>query len=126
MIQIFIWLYTILSWSGVFRGYYWLLALHEVIARKHSSSQHGQGLKSFLAEFHIEPHSFIDDLKPWLSGDYVHKVVIEDGRFILHLLNGTMNVYKIDDCTINQVEKVCADLIQKGVIVEKYCEDKNG
>ena len=65
-------------------------------------------------------NSFIDDLKPWLSGDYIQKAVIEeDGRFTLYLLNGTMNIYKIDDCTKDQVEQVCADLIQKGITVER-------
>jgi len=65
-------------------------------------------------------NSFIDDLKPWLSGDYISKAVIEsEGRFTLYLVNGTMNLYKIDDCTKNQVEKVCEELIQKGIVVER-------
>ena len=65
-------------------------------------------------------NSFIDDLKPWLSGGYISKAVIESkGLFTLYLVNGTMNIYKIDDCTRNQVEQVCEELSQKGIFVER-------
>jgi len=64
-------------------------------------------------------NSFIDEIKPWLSGDYISKAeIVDEGRFTLHFLNGTMNVYKIDNCTKNQVEKICEDLIEKGIVVE--------
>jgi hypothetical protein len=39
------------AWSCISLGYYWIPALQEVIARKHSLSQHGQDLKNILAEF---------------------------------------------------------------------------
>ena len=65
-------------------------------------------------------NKFIDDLQPWLSSNFISKAVIEtEGRFTLYLVNGTMNIYKIDDCNKHQVEEVCENLIQKGIVVER-------
>ena len=63
--------------------------------------------------------SFLAELKPWLSGNFIHKATSDPGgQFTLHFLDGTKNVYQIDDCTKPQVEKICADLKKEGIAVE--------
>ena len=63
--------------------------------------------------------SFLEELKPWLSGSYIRKATSEaEGRFTLHFLDGTKNVYQVDDCSAHHVKEICDNLKKEGVIVE--------
>ena len=63
--------------------------------------------------------SFLEELKPWLTDSYVRKAAIEKGgRFTLYFLDGTKNVYQVDDCSMKQVKEICSNLEKEGVAVE--------
>lgn len=64
-------------------------------------------------------NEFMEELKPWLDKAYIKKAFVnEDGRFVLIFLDGMKNVYHIDDCNRNQIEKVLKDLAARGVPTE--------
>lgn len=63
-------------------------------------------------------NDFMEEIKPWLDGDYIREAFIDDkDRFILLFRDGMKNVYHIDDCNREQVEKVLKDLEKKGIKV---------
>ena len=38
-------------------------------------------------------HDFMEELNPWLDGDHIRSAELaEDGRFIIHFLDGMKNV----------------------------------
>lgn len=62
---------------------------------------------------------FIETLRPWLSGDYIHRARIdEEGRFVLLFSDGGQRVFQIDDCTRSQVEDVAEEMRRSGIQVE--------
>ncbi len=64
-------------------------------------------------------NDFMEELRPWLDGDHVHRARIDEhGHLVLHFLDGTKNVYQLDDCSRQQVEKVLADLKRHGIRVD--------
>ena len=63
-------------------------------------------------------NDFMDELKPWLDADHIRSAEVDDnGRMIIHFMDGMKNVYAIDDCNKEQVQKVLADLKKKGIPV---------
>lgn len=59
---------------------------------------------------------FLEELKPWLDKDHIRKAEIDEkGHFILHFLDGMKNVYNIDDCNREQINKILKDLKGKGI-----------
>jgi hypothetical protein len=65
-------------------------------------------------------NDFMQELAPWLSGDYIREVYLdENGHVVLLFLDGVRNAYHIDDCTELQVKLMLEDLKKKGVPVKK-------
>ncbi len=65
-------------------------------------------------------NEFMQSLKPWLDSNYIRKAHLdEQGRFILDFNDGVKNVYRIDDCSREQLRQVMKDLKQKGIPVEE-------
>jgi hypothetical protein len=63
-------------------------------------------------------NDFIEEVKPWLDRDHIRRAEVdEQGRVILHFLDGMKNVYQVDDCNRVQVDKVLDDLRKKGIEV---------
>jgi hypothetical protein len=61
---------------------------------------------------------FVSSLKPWLSDDYIREAGLDDnGNFYLLFMDGVKNVYKIDDCTKDQLVDLLSDLKNKGIDV---------
>lgn len=61
-------------------------------------------------------HDFIRSIKPWLSENYIRKAHINpDGDFVLDFTDGVRNIYRIDDCSKDQLMAVLSDLKEKGV-----------
>lgn len=59
---------------------------------------------------------FMAEMKPWLDKDYIRSAYIDaKGNFVLQFLDGTRNVYAINDCSKQQVRKVLQDLRHKGI-----------
>jgi hypothetical protein len=62
--------------------------------------------------------SFIQELTPWLSGDYIREVYLnQDGNVVVEFLDGVRNGYHIDDCTQGEVKAALKDLAEKGLNV---------
>ena len=65
-------------------------------------------------------NDFLEELKPWLDKDYIKEVHVDDkGHFILYFRDGMKNVYSIDDCNKEQVEKILKTLKNKGIPVSE-------
>jgi hypothetical protein len=63
-------------------------------------------------------NDFMEEIKPWLDRDHIRSAEVDDqGRVILHFLDGMKNVYLVDDCNRTQVGKVLEDLRRKGIEV---------
>lgn len=61
-------------------------------------------------------NDFMQEISPWLSKDYIRQAFLDEkGRFVLQFLDGTQNVYEIDDCNKSQVKGIVKDLTKKGV-----------
>ncbi len=61
---------------------------------------------------------FMVELEPWLDKDHVHLVTLEkDGRFIVSFLDGTKNVYDIDDCDWPNINEALDIFRSKGIEV---------
>jgi hypothetical protein len=62
--------------------------------------------------------SFIRELTPWLSGDYIREVYLDEkGDVVIVFLDGVRNGYHIDDCTQTEVKAALKDLKEKGLSV---------
>lgn len=65
-------------------------------------------------------NDFMREIKPWLSGDYIRVAYMDDqGNFVLKFLDGVKNVYRIENCSREQVQKVLGDLKKKGIPVKE-------
>lgn len=59
---------------------------------------------------------FMEEMKPWLDKDYIHSAYLEQGnRFVLQFLDGTRNVYSIDDCKKEQIDTLLQNFAEKGI-----------
>ena len=64
--------------------------------------------------------SFIEELTPWLSRDYVREVYLDErGDVVVMFLDGIRNGYRIDDCTPAEVKAALSDLKEKGLAVRE-------
>jgi hypothetical protein len=62
---------------------------------------------------------FMTSLTPWLDDDYIRKAYLDDNdHLVLLFTDGVKNVFRIEDCTTSQLEKILEDLRNKGVFVE--------
>jgi hypothetical protein len=63
---------------------------------------------------------FLQELNPWLSGDYIREVYLDEkGQVVVMFLDGVRNGYHIDDCTQAQVKEALSDLKEKGLAVRE-------
>jgi len=63
---------------------------------------------------------FIQELTPWLSGDYIRKAYLDDkGHFVLLFMDGVRNAYHIHDCNEAQIKEVLENLKQKGIPIDR-------
>jgi hypothetical protein len=62
----------------------------------------------------------MEEIKPWLNTDYIREAHLNDkGHFVLQFLDGTKNVYHIDDCNAEQIKGVLEDLKSRGIPVKE-------
>ncbi len=63
---------------------------------------------------------FLESIKPWLSQDYIRKAYLDGNDHMVLLFNDNVkNVYRIDDCTREQMVEILKDLKQKGIDVRQ-------
>lgn len=63
-------------------------------------------------------NAFMEALTPWLSKDYIRSVCLNDsGAVVVEFLDGTRNVYLIDDCNEAQIKAVLEELKKQGIRV---------
>ena len=61
-------------------------------------------------------HDFIKEMKPWLNDSYIQMAQVDDqSRFTLYFVDGTRNVYQVDDCNRSQIVDVLKQLQSKGI-----------
>ncbi len=64
-------------------------------------------------------NNFTESLEPWLNANYIRSISLgEDGRVIFTFIDGVSDVYEITDCNRSQVEVVCRELKEKGILVK--------
>ena len=62
---------------------------------------------------------FMETLKPWLSGDYVHRAKRDEkGRFVLLFSDGGQRIFEVDGCTQSQTENIVELMRQNGIRVD--------
>jgi hypothetical protein len=63
-------------------------------------------------------NDFMQELAPWLDKDYIREARLdEDGNVVLLFQDGVRDVFQIDDCTKEQLDKIFKDLKDKGITV---------
>ena len=63
-------------------------------------------------------NDFMRELAPWLDKDYIREARRdEDGNVVLLFQDGVRDVFQIDDCTKEQLDKIFKDLKDKGITV---------
>lgn len=63
-------------------------------------------------------NDFMQELAPWIDKDYIREARLdEDGNVVLLFQDGVRDVFQIDDCTKEQLDKIFKDLKDKGVTV---------
>jgi hypothetical protein len=66
---------------------------------------------------------FINVLRPWLNRDYIRKAYLDAaGNFRLMFADGGETVYRIDDCTSDQLKDVVQLLRESDIPVEKHTD----
>ena len=61
---------------------------------------------------------FMESIKPWLSEDYIHTAYLDEhDHLVLLFKDNVQNVYRIDDCSKQQLANLLTDLKSKGVDV---------
>jgi len=62
---------------------------------------------------------FMKELAPWLDRDYIREARLnEDGHVVLRFQDGVSDVFRIDDCTKEQIEDILKDLKDRGIAVQ--------
>jgi len=62
---------------------------------------------------------FTESLEPWLNANYIRSIALDNsGRIVFSFIDGVSDVYRITDCNRSQVEAVCRDLQEKGIVVK--------
>jgi hypothetical protein len=63
-------------------------------------------------------NDFMQELAPWLDKDYISEARLDDdGHIVLLFQDGVRDVFQIDDCTKEQIDKIFKDLKDKGITV---------
>ncbi len=63
-------------------------------------------------------NDFMQELAPWLDRDYIREARLdEDGNVVLLFQDGVRDVFQIDDCTKEQIDRIFKDLKDKGITV---------
>jgi hypothetical protein len=61
---------------------------------------------------------FLEAVKPWIDKDYIRSAHLDpEGNFVLNFSDGVRNVYRIEDCNRDRLEKILADLKAKGIAI---------
>lgn len=59
---------------------------------------------------------FMAEMKPWLDREYIRRAYIDTkDNFVLQFLDGTRNVYAINDCSAQQIRQILKDLRHRGI-----------
>lgn len=62
---------------------------------------------------------FTESLLPWLDDNYIRNVVLNDkSQVTFSFSDGVSDTYEITDCDRKQIEKVCRDLVKRGIAVQ--------
>lgn len=57
-------------------------------------------------------------LEPWLNGDYIRKVLVQDrNQLIFVFTDGGQKAYRIDGCSRSQLDDILADVGNRGITV---------
>ena len=63
-------------------------------------------------------NDFMQELAPWLDSEYIREVrKDDDGHIVLLFQDGVKNVYHIEDCTGEQIDRILKDLKARGITV---------
>ena len=63
-------------------------------------------------------NDFMQELAPWLDRDYIREAHLDDdGNVVLLFQDGVRDVFQIDDCTKEQIDKIFKDLKDRGITV---------
>ena len=63
-------------------------------------------------------NDFMQELAPWLDKDYIREALLDDdGHIVLLFQDGVRDVFQIDDCTKEQLDKIFKDLKDRGITV---------
>ena len=63
-------------------------------------------------------NDFMQELAPWLDKDYIREARLDDdGNIVLLFQDGVRDVFQIDDCTKEQLDRIFKDLKGKGITV---------
>jgi hypothetical protein len=58
----------------------------------------------------------VQSLKPWLSNNYIRKAKIDaNGHLVIDFTDGVTDIYRVDDCTAEQLSHVLKELKNKGI-----------
>jgi hypothetical protein len=61
---------------------------------------------------------FMEAVKPWMDRDYIRSAHLDtNGNFVLNFSDGVRNVYRIEDCSRDRLDKILADFRKKGIDV---------
>lgn len=64
-------------------------------------------------------NEFMAEIGPWLDRDHIRGAELDgSGHLVLHFVDGMKNVYTVDDCNADQIQKVLADLRKRGIRVD--------
>lgn len=63
-------------------------------------------------------NDFMKELAPWLDKEYIREARLDDdGNIVLRFQDGVREVFQIDDCTKEQIEKIFTDLKERGITI---------
>ena len=64
-------------------------------------------------------NDFMESVQPWISEQYIRKAYLDDnGDFVLAFNDGVKNVYRVEDCTREQLIDVLKEMKQQGIKVK--------
>jgi hypothetical protein len=61
----------------------------------------------------------MEGIKPWISVEYIRDVYIDEkDNFVIRFLDGVKNVYRITNCTRDQLQAILSDFKAEGIPVD--------
>jgi hypothetical protein len=68
-------------------------------------------------------NDFMEGIKPWVSVEYIRDVHIDEkDNFVVRFLDGVKNVYRITNCTREQLLAILSEFKAEGIPVDNGME----